>query len=173
MGRGNDNRDRRRGRGDQPMDQWRRLRTAPSSYDRPRSSRPSFSAGPGAAGGPETEAKVKWFNAEKGFGFVELTDGSGEAFLHIRRSRPPDTARSNPAPRWWSAQARGRKGRRLRSDQRRCEHRAARGASPRTAAVVLRGSAVWRRSPSRQGRFCAPPAGRQRAAGHRRDGEVV
>jgi CspA family cold shock protein len=26
---------------------------------------------------------VKWFNAEKGFGFVELTDGSGEAFLHI------------------------------------------------------------------------------------------
>jgi len=27
---------------------------------------------------------VKWFNGEKGFGFVELTDGSGEAFLHIR-----------------------------------------------------------------------------------------
>jgi cold shock protein len=26
---------------------------------------------------------VKWFNGEKGFGFVELTDGSGEAFLHI------------------------------------------------------------------------------------------
>jgi CspA family cold shock protein len=28
---------------------------------------------------------VKWFNAEKGFGFVELTDGSGEAFLHVRQ----------------------------------------------------------------------------------------
>ncbi|MBM6595176.1 cold-shock protein [Microvirga pudoricolor] len=27
---------------------------------------------------------MKWFNAEKGFGFVEMTDGSGEAFLHIR-----------------------------------------------------------------------------------------
>jgi CspA family cold shock protein len=27
---------------------------------------------------------VKWFNSEKGFGFVEMTDGSGEAFLHIR-----------------------------------------------------------------------------------------
>ena len=26
---------------------------------------------------------MKWFNGEKGFGFVELTDGSGEAFLHI------------------------------------------------------------------------------------------
>ncbi len=33
--------------------------------------------------GPERQAKVKWFNGEKGFGFVELTDGSGEAFLHI------------------------------------------------------------------------------------------
>jgi cold shock protein len=28
---------------------------------------------------------VKWFNPEKGFGFVELTDGSGEAFLHVRQ----------------------------------------------------------------------------------------
>ncbi len=33
--------------------------------------------------GPERQAKVKWFNGEKGFGFVELTDGTGEAFLHI------------------------------------------------------------------------------------------
>jgi CspA family cold shock protein len=56
----------------------------PSSYDRPRTPRSSFGSGSGPASGPETEAKVKWFNAEKGFGFVELTDGSGEAFLHIR-----------------------------------------------------------------------------------------
>jgi CspA family cold shock protein len=28
---------------------------------------------------------VKWFNPEKGFGFVDLTDGSGEAFLHVRQ----------------------------------------------------------------------------------------
>jgi CspA family cold shock protein len=33
--------------------------------------------------GPPTRAKVKWFNAEKGFGFVELGDGSGDAFLHL------------------------------------------------------------------------------------------
>jgi CspA family cold shock protein len=26
---------------------------------------------------------VKWFNVEKGFGFVEPTDGRGDAFLHI------------------------------------------------------------------------------------------
>jgi CspA family cold shock protein len=37
------------------------------------------------AAGPETGARVKWFNPEKGFGFVEMTDGSGEAFLHIRQ----------------------------------------------------------------------------------------
>jgi CspA family cold shock protein len=29
------------------------------------------------------DATVKWFNQEKGFGFVELGDGSGDAFLHI------------------------------------------------------------------------------------------
>jgi CspA family cold shock protein len=34
-------------------------------------------------GGPPTRAKVKWFNPEKGFGFVELSDGSGDAFLHL------------------------------------------------------------------------------------------
>src|SRR5215470_784921 len=33
--------------------------------------------------GPPLDATVKWFNSEKGFGFVELADGSGDAFLHI------------------------------------------------------------------------------------------
>jgi cold shock protein len=33
--------------------------------------------------GPAVDATVKWFNAAKGFGFVELADGSGDAFLHI------------------------------------------------------------------------------------------
>ena len=28
------------------------------------------------------QAVVKWFKSEKGFGFVELSDGSGDAFLH-------------------------------------------------------------------------------------------
>jgi CspA family cold shock protein len=26
---------------------------------------------------------VKWYNADKGFGFVQLSDGSGDAFLHV------------------------------------------------------------------------------------------
>jgi CspA family cold shock protein len=35
------------------------------------------------ASGPALEGIVKWFNPEKGFGFVELADGSGDVFLHV------------------------------------------------------------------------------------------
>ena len=31
--------------------------------------------------GPPVRAIVKWYNPDKGFGFVELADGSGDAFL--------------------------------------------------------------------------------------------
>jgi len=37
--------------------------------------------------GPTVEATVKWFNAEKGFGFAEIADGSGDAFLTSRPFR--------------------------------------------------------------------------------------
>lgn len=50
--------------------------------DRPFSSPSSFSAP--MPSGPPIEATVKWFNPEKGFGFVELSDGSGDVFLHAR-----------------------------------------------------------------------------------------
>jgi CspA family cold shock protein len=33
--------------------------------------------------GPPVDATVKWFNPEKGFGFVELGNGQGDAFMHI------------------------------------------------------------------------------------------
>jgi CspA family cold shock protein len=33
--------------------------------------------------GPTVQATVKWYNPDKGFGFVQLADGSGDAFLHV------------------------------------------------------------------------------------------
>ncbi len=45
---------------------------------RPRFSRTAFEV----PTGPPVRAVAKWFNPEKGFGFVELSDGSGDAFLH-------------------------------------------------------------------------------------------
>ncbi len=72
----------------------------PSPYDSPRPSRPRSSFGGGGfggggggfGGGPDmappvtgtpVDAVVKWFKGDKGFGFVELSNGTGDAFLHI------------------------------------------------------------------------------------------
>ena len=45
---------------------------------RPRLSQPRCEA----PSDPPLHGVVKWFSPEKGFGFVELSDGSGDAFLH-------------------------------------------------------------------------------------------
>jgi cold shock protein len=45
----------------------------------PREARPRFEASPT---GPPVSAAVKWYNPEKGFGFVQLADGR-DAFLHV------------------------------------------------------------------------------------------
>ncbi len=43
---------------------------------------PSFSGFGSPSTAPEAKATVKWYNSEKGFGFVEMADGSGDVFLH-------------------------------------------------------------------------------------------
>ena len=57
-------------------------RVRSSRRSRPSSQRPGR-APPVIASGPEIGGVVKWFDPGKGFGFVELEDGSGDAFLHI------------------------------------------------------------------------------------------
>jgi CspA family cold shock protein len=54
--------------------------------DRPSYSRSDAPQGPrsSAPQGSPVDSVVKWFNAEKGFGFVAV-DGGAEAFLHIRQ----------------------------------------------------------------------------------------
>ena len=59
--------------------------------------------------GPTVQATVKWYNPDKGFGFVELADGSGDAFLHVsvversgNSSVPPGATlevRAGPGPK--------------------------------------------------------------------------
>jgi cold shock protein len=60
--------------------------------------------------GPEQDATVKWFNKEKGFGFVELSDGSGDAFLHIRAVEAAGHADLMPGTRLSVHTAQGQKG---------------------------------------------------------------
>jgi cold shock protein len=63
----------------------RREFDADTFYPQPRSfgTRPRFDRAPvEAPSGPPVSGVVKWFSPEKGFGFVELSDGSGDAFLH-------------------------------------------------------------------------------------------
>jgi cold shock protein len=58
--------------------------SGPDTYqDRPRQAFRPSSRTNAAPTGPVIDAIVKWFNPEKGFGFVELADGSGDAFLHV------------------------------------------------------------------------------------------
>jgi CspA family cold shock protein len=58
--------------------------SGPEPYQaRPRQSFRKTPREDAAPTGPAIDATVKWFNEEKGFGFVELQDGSGDAFLHI------------------------------------------------------------------------------------------
>jgi CspA family cold shock protein len=73
-------------------DNWQRRRRGERGYDdfpafqEPTTPAPSFARRPAPSApvstGPETQAVVKWFNGEKGFGFVELSEGGGDVFLH-------------------------------------------------------------------------------------------
>ena len=62
----------------------RREFDADTEYRQPRAfgTRPRFSPTFEPPSGPSVYGRVKWFSPEKGFGFVELSDGSGDAFLH-------------------------------------------------------------------------------------------
>jgi cold shock protein len=54
--------------------------TRPARTDRPFG---GYTRDAPPATGPVVEATVKWFNPEKGFGFAELADGTGDVFLHV------------------------------------------------------------------------------------------
>jgi CspA family cold shock protein len=71
---------------------------------------PSFAA---SASGPELEATVKWFNAEKGYGFVALTDGSGDVFLHVNTLQGAGVQTVSPGATLRIRVGQGQKGRQV------------------------------------------------------------
>ncbi|HWX50732.1 MAG TPA: cold-shock protein [Roseomonas sp.] len=80
------------------------------------SARPSFPSLPGFGGGaatPELGATVKWYNAEKGFGFVELADGSGDAFLHANTLQASGIQAVSPGATMQVRVGQGQKGRQI------------------------------------------------------------
>lgn len=69
---------------------------------------------PSSAGfGPEHDATVKWFNPEKGFGFVALSDGSGDAFLHANTLNQSGHSSVNPGATLRVRIGQGQKGRQV------------------------------------------------------------
>jgi CspA family cold shock protein len=60
--------------------------------------------------GVEAEATVKWFNGTKGFGFVELSDGTRDAFLHMQAVRNAGHETLDPGTKLRVKVAEGQKG---------------------------------------------------------------
>ncbi len=80
MSKGKDFRPRRRGfDDDEPMQFGERPSRSPRQPMTPVFPPADMEFAPQDA----VDATVKWFKADKGFGFVELGDGSGDAFLHV------------------------------------------------------------------------------------------
>ena len=68
------------------FDSPRTFRQPRQTFDRPPMGGGfgDFAPPPSAAPvGNSVDAVVKWFKGDKGFGFVELSNGAGDAFLHI------------------------------------------------------------------------------------------
>ena len=75
---------------------------------------PSYEYVPQSFGtGPSLDATVKWFNASKGFGFVELADGSGDAFLHVAKLQSVGHESVEPGTKLSVQIGQGQKGRQV------------------------------------------------------------
>ena len=66
-----------------------------------------------ASAGPEAEATVKWYNGEKGYGFVALSDGSGDVFLHVNALQAAGVQAVSPGATLRIRVGQGQKGRQV------------------------------------------------------------
>jgi CspA family cold shock protein len=93
----------------------------------------SFPSSGGGFAAPEIAATVKWYNAEKGFGFVELADGSGDAFLHANTLQASGIQAVSPGVTLQVRVGQGQKGRQVDQVLSVDESTAGSGAPPREA----------------------------------------
>jgi CspA family cold shock protein len=89
----------------------------PSTFGGPRPAwRPRGPAAPRMpleSSGPPIIGTVKWFNGEKGFGFLETTDGGGDVFMHVAVLESAGHKSASPGATIECRVAQGAKGRQV------------------------------------------------------------
>jgi CspA family cold shock protein len=133
---------------------------------------PTFASSSSA---PEVKATVKWFNAEKGYGFAALADGSGDVFLHVNALQAAGFQTASPGATLQVRIGNGQKGRQVDQvisvDESTAESPAARrppSARPRSdgprrqvdlsSAVEMVGTVKWY-NPDKGFGFVTPEVG--------------
>ena len=115
-----------------------------------------------SASGPEVDATVKWFNPDKGFGFVELADGSGDVFLHVNTLQAAGHDTVAPGAQLRVQVGEGTKGRQVsavlgvtegaaptsnqrapRRDGERMDRKSARPRADLSSAIQVAGAVKW------------------------------
>jgi len=125
-------------------------RAPPGDMPRPAPSWPSS-----AGFGPEHDASVKWFNPEKGFGFVALSDGSGDAFLHANTLNQSGHSSVSPGATLRVRIGQGQKGRQV-SEVLSVDESTATPSAPRSAGPRMGGPGA---GPGAGGPRRGPPTG--------------
>jgi CspA family cold shock protein len=109
---------------------------------------PNFAGFSGSLATPELAATVKWYNSEKGFGFIEMADGSGDVFLHANSLQAAGVQAVNPGATLQVRVGQGQKGRQVEQVVSVDESTAG-AAAPSRGGAPDRGPAPASRGPRR------------------------